>query len=53
MLTAVLGMASVVWYALGGHITEEEIEHEVREAIAAKEKRRRFFGLLKPKARSD
>ena len=29
-------MASVVWYAFGGHITEEEIEHEVREAIAAK-----------------
>nr|BAU94255.1 laccase [Pholiota microspora] len=53
VLTAVLGMASVVWYALGGHISEEEIEHEVREALAAKEKRRKFFGLLpgsKPKS---
>lgn len=46
-------MASVVWYALGGHISEEEIEHEVREAIAAKEKRGKFFGLLRAKPRSD
>jgi len=47
VLAAVLGMASVVWYALGGVISEEEMEHEVREAIAAKEKRGKFFGLLK------
>lgn len=39
-------MASVVWYALGGHISEEEIEHEVREAMEAKAKKGRFFGLL-------
>lgn len=45
-----LGMACVVWYALGGHISEAEIEHEVREAIAAKQKRGKFFGLLKTKA---
>ncbi|KAF9480958.1 ferroxidase [Pholiota conissans] len=53
VLTAVLGMASVVWYALGGHISEAEIEHEVREALAAKEKRRKFFGLLPPSKVSD
>lgn len=47
VLTAVLGMASVVWYSLGGHISAEEMEHEVREAIAAKEKRGKFFGLFK------
>ncbi|KAJ7322898.1 Fet3 protein [Mycena albidolilacea] len=47
VLTAVIGMLTVVWYALGGHITEEEQEHEVRAALAAKEKRGRFFGLLK------
>ena len=50
MLSAVLGMVSVVWYAFGGHISEEEIEHEVREAIAAKQKRGKLFGLLKNKA---
>jgi iron transport multicopper oxidase len=47
VLAAVLGMLTVVWYALGGHITEEEQEHEVRAQLEAKEKRGRFFGLLK------
>lgn len=47
VLTAVLGMLTVVWYAMGGRITEEEEEHEVRAALAAKEKRGKFFGLLK------
>ncbi|KAJ7731143.1 Fet3 protein [Mycena maculata] len=48
VLTAVLGMLTVMWYSLfGGRISEEEVEHEVREALAAKEKRGRFFGLLK------
>ncbi|KAF7966093.1 hypothetical protein HWV62_40182 [Athelia sp. TMB] len=47
VLTAVLGMLTVLWYSLGGHITEEEIEHEVRAKLDAKEKRGRFFGLLK------
>jgi iron transport multicopper oxidase len=46
VLTAVIGMATVVWYSLGGHISEEEMEHEVRAHIEAKEKRGRFFGLL-------
>jgi hypothetical protein len=45
VLAAVIGMATVVWYSLGGHISEEEIEHEVREQLAAKERRGRFFGL--------
>jgi len=39
----------VVWYALGGSISDEEIEHEVRAAMAAKEKRGKFFGLLPSK----
>ncbi|KAJ7636972.1 Fet3 protein [Roridomyces roridus] len=47
VLTAVLGMMSVVWYSLGGRITEEEQETEVREQLAAKEKRGKLFGLLK------
>ncbi|KAJ7723385.1 Fet3 protein [Mycena metata] len=47
VLSAVLGMMTVVWYALGGRITEEEEEYEVRTALAAKEKRGRFFGLLR------
>ncbi|KAJ7033166.1 Fet3 protein [Mycena alexandri] len=46
VLSAVLGMLTVIWYALGGRITEEEEEYEVRTALAAKEKRGRFFGLL-------
>ncbi|RDB30495.1 Iron transport multicopper oxidase fio1 [Hypsizygus marmoreus] len=46
VLTAVLGMASVVWYALGGHMTDEEVEHEERKRIEAKERRKkRFFGF--------
>ncbi|KAF7334268.1 Fet3 protein [Mycena sanguinolenta] len=47
VLTAVLGMLTVLWYAMGGHISEEEQESEVRAALAAKEKRGRFFGLGK------
>jgi iron transport multicopper oxidase len=44
VLTALLGMITVVWYALGGHISDDEMEHEVRERLEAKSKRR-FFGL--------
>ncbi|KAH9478002.1 Iron multicopper oxidase fer1 [Psilocybe cubensis] len=51
VLTAVLGMMAVTWYSLGGHISDAEIEHEVREAIAKKEKRGKFFGFL-PKKQS-
>ncbi|CAK5272094.1 unnamed protein product [Mycena citricolor] len=49
VLTALLGMLSVVWYSLGGHISEEEQEQEVRARIEAKERRGKFFGLLKKK----
>jgi iron transport multicopper oxidase len=45
VLSAVLGMATVVWYSFGGHGSEEEMEREVRANIAARAKRGRFFGL--------
>ena len=44
-------MLSVVWYSLGGQVTEEEMEREVHEQILAKEKRGKLFGLIKPKNR--
>ncbi|KAI0310690.1 Fet3 protein [Amylostereum chailletii] len=47
VLAAVVGMASVVWYATGGGLSEEEIEDEVRAAHAKKLARGRFFGLVK------
>ncbi|KAH9932264.1 Fet3 ferroxidase protein [Fomitopsis serialis] len=47
VLSAVLGMATVVWYALGGHISEAEIEYEERLRLEAKAERGRFFGLAK------
>lgn len=50
VLTAVIGMGTVTWYALGGHISEEEMESEAREKQEAKERRGRFFGLGKGKA---
>ncbi|KAK0449587.1 Fet3 protein [Desarmillaria tabescens] len=49
VLTALIGMITVVWYSTGGYISEEEIEHEVRESIEAKAKRGKFFGLLRPR----
>ncbi|KAG7446974.1 ferroxidase [Guyanagaster necrorhizus] len=49
VLTALIGMLTVVWYSTGGHISEEEIEHELRESIEAKAQRGKFFGLLRPK----
>ncbi|OBZ77891.1 Iron transport multicopper oxidase fio1 [Grifola frondosa] len=50
VLTAVIGMATVVWYALGGYVSEEEMEHEARLHQEEKERRGRFFGLIKRKA---
>ncbi|KAI9062216.1 multicopper oxidase [Trametes sanguinea] len=47
VLTATIGMCTVTWYALGGHISEEEMEDEAREHQEAKERRGKFFGLLK------
>ncbi|KAF5360236.1 hypothetical protein D9757_012888 [Collybiopsis confluens] len=40
VLTAVIGMLTVMWYSvIGGQISEEETEHEVQEAIDKKAKR--------------
>ena len=50
VLAATIGMLSVVWYSLGGHVSEEEMEHEARLHQEAKAKRGRLFGLIKPKA---
>ncbi|KAF7297982.1 hypothetical protein HMN09_01019100 [Mycena chlorophos] len=50
VLTAVIGMLTVVWYSLmGGHITEEEAEADARVALAKKQKRGRFYGIFKPR----
>ncbi len=43
-------MGTVIWYALGGHISDEELEEEVRAQLAARAQKRRLFGLLPPKA---
>ncbi|KAI0092737.1 Fet3 protein [Irpex rosettiformis] len=50
VFTAVLGMLTVTWYSLGGHISEAEMEHEARLHQEAKAKKGKFFGLWKPKA---
>ena len=47
MLTAVLGMASVIWYALGGNISDEEMEHEARQQVYEKERKGGKFGVVK------
>jgi hypothetical protein len=48
-LTAVLGIAAVAWYSRGRRISEEEIEHEIKAGIEAKEKARarraKFFSF--------
>jgi iron transport multicopper oxidase len=49
ILTAVLGMLTVVWYVIGGALSDEEVEREVRAAQSAKLKHGRLFGLLKRK----
>jgi iron transport multicopper oxidase len=49
VLTAVLGMLTVVWYTMSDALSDDEIEREVRAAQAAKLKRGRLFGLLKRK----
>ena len=49
VLTAVIGMGTVAWYALGGHISEEEMEDEARAHQEAKERRGKLFGLIKGK----
>jgi len=49
VLTAIFGMAAVFWYSLiGGAISDEEIEYQVRTKLAAKATKRRLYGLLPP-----
>jgi iron transport multicopper oxidase len=40
VFTAVLGMASVVWYTLGGALSEEEMEEAARRRMEEKKARR-------------
>ena len=48
VLTAVIGMLTVTWYALGGHISEEDMEHEVRLEHEQKARRRdRIYGIFR------
>ncbi|ETW75786.1 Fet3 ferroxidase [Heterobasidion irregulare TC 32-1] len=47
VLAAVLGMASVVWYARGEQLSEEEVEEETRRKVEEKRRRGRFWGLGK------
>ena len=49
VLTAVIGMLTVVWYAISGALSDEEVEREIRAAHKAKLTRGRLFGLLKRK----
>ncbi|KAI0036238.1 Fet3 protein [Vararia minispora EC-137] len=52
VLTATLGMASVVWYALGGGLSDEEVEDAWRKKRAARETRGKYWGLGKALGRS-
>ncbi|ESK96308.1 multicopper oxidase [Moniliophthora roreri MCA 2997] len=47
VLTAVLGMATVTWYSIGGGISDEEMEREERERLDAKAQKGRLFGVLR------
>jgi iron transport multicopper oxidase len=49
VLTAVIGMITVAWYAIGGVLSDEEIEHEAHAAHVAKLKYGWLFELLKRK----
>jgi iron transport multicopper oxidase len=49
VLMAVIGILTVMWYAIGGALSDEEVEREVRAAQAAKLTRGRLFGLLRRK----
>lgn len=50
VLTALLGMSVVVWYAMGGEVTEEEIEEQVHAKKEKKQRRKDFLkSLIKKK----
>jgi iron transport multicopper oxidase len=50
VLTAVIGMATVVWYTFGGDTSEEEMEEEAQRRLEAKERRGKLWGLLPGKS---
>jgi iron transport multicopper oxidase len=50
VLTAFIGIMTVMWYSMGGSITEEEMEEEARQRIEEKERKGKFFGLIKRKS---
>lgn len=37
ILAALLGMAAVVWYAMGGALDEDELQQEVEREVAIKQ----------------
>ncbi|KAL5524740.1 FET3_1 [Sanghuangporus sanghuang] len=47
VLTAVIGMLFVSWYALGERLSDAEVEAETRRRQDAKDARGRFFGVGK------
>ncbi|KAG2148442.1 Fet3 protein [Suillus cothurnatus] len=50
VLTTIFGILTVVWYStMGGIISEQEIEEQVRQRIEEKKRKGKFFGLLKKK----
>jgi iron transport multicopper oxidase len=46
ILTALIGMGTVVWYTLGGEVSEEQMEDEARRKLEAKERRGKLWGLM-------
>jgi iron transport multicopper oxidase len=47
VLTAFIGIVTVMWYSTGGVVTEEEMEEEVRQRIEQKERKGKWFSLFK------
>ncbi|KAG6332533.1 hypothetical protein ID866_6557 [Astraeus odoratus] len=50
VLSAVIGMATVVWYAMGDFVSEEEIEQETRRHLEDRAQKGRLFGIFKRQA---
>jgi iron transport multicopper oxidase len=46
VLTAVIGMATVVWYTYGGELSEEEAEAAAQRNLDAKAGRGKLWGLI-------
>ncbi|KAJ8585102.1 Fet3 protein [Rhizopogon salebrosus TDB-379] len=47
VLTAFIGIVTVMWYSTGGVVTEEEMEEEVRQRIEQKERKGKWFSLFR------